>query len=168
MWRVAIEQKDAGAFHKRERKRNWKKIFKALFVNPGFVPGIEDIIHLPGARVSQTLVGHVSDFPRVAEPIRRRAAMIFPIQPPLTERDDKAATVIIAVVYGGPMARESVQARSRIYRARLFSSFFFSPLLSSSLASRFYFSPLPPCHDFSAELENIFAAAEIAPEATSP
>jgi len=86
--------------------------------------------------------------------------MIFPIQSPLTERDDKAATVIIAVVYGAPMAAESV--RARISSARLFL-LSFSLILPSRVAFLFF-----PCLDFSAELENIFAAPQIVPEATSP
>lgn len=66
--------------------------------------------------------------------------MIFPIQPPLTERDDKAATVIIAVVYGGPMAQEG--AGWLVYRARLF-------LLC--------LAPLPPFTRFSSSLAFLFS-----------
>lgn len=61
--------------------------------------------------------------------------MIFPIQPPLTERDDKAATVIIAVVYGARWPPKC--AGSVIYRSPLFSSF--PPPFSLHCRSRFYF-----------------------------
>lgn len=87
--------------------------------------------------------------------------MIFPIQSPLTERDDKAATVIIAVVYGAPITPESVRARSYISsNSRLFP-LSFSLIFSSRVAFLFFLR-----FDFFAELENIFAASQIAPEAT--
>jgi len=43
--------------------------------------------------------------------------MIFPIQPPLTERDDKAAALIIAVVYGMPPMRSPMRS-PRAHRER--------------------------------------------------
>lgn len=90
----------------------------------------------PDAGVSQTLVGHVPDFASVVERFDG-AAMIFPIQPPLMERDDKAATVIIAVVYGAPTV-PSVCGLSFVYRARLF----FPPLSRPSLFLPAFISPL--------------------------
>lgn len=111
----------------------------------------------PDARVSQTLVGHVLDFASVVERFDVGAAMIFPIQPPLMERDDKAATVIIAVVYGAPTV-PSVCRLSFVYRARAL----FSPLLSflpfPFRCSRFYFSPVST---FARANENIFVVSQI-------
>lgn len=94
----------------------------------------------PDAGVSQTLVGHVPDFASVVERFDG-AAMIFPIQPPLMERDDKAATVIIAVVYGAPTV-PSVCGLSFVYRARLF---FFLLFLVPLSATPLLFLP---CLDF--------------------
>lgn len=108
----------------------------------------------PDAGVSQTLVGHVPDFASVVERFDG-AAMIFPIQPPLMERDDKAATVIIAVVYGAPTV-PSVCGLSFVYRARLF--FFPSSFSSLSLPPRFYFSPVST---FARANENIFVVSQI-------
>ena len=88
------------------------------------------------------------------------AAMIFPIQPPLTERDDKAATVIIAVVYGARWPPKC--ASSVIYRSPL--TFF---LFSSIAAHIFIFSLSRLCRRYSAS-ENIFVVPQIASEATSP
>lgn len=151
-----------------------KRIFKGLFVN---VPGIEDTFF--SARESlKTLVGHVSDFASVVERFDGGwgggAAMIFPIQPPLTERDDKAATVIIAVVYRARWPRVCGHGRiselsplsplfltffSRRRRSRFFFFFFFPPPPSPSLSR---------LRRRSGASENIFVVPQIAPEATSP
>lgn len=87
--------------------------------------------------------------------------MIFPIQPPLTERDDKAATVIIAVVYDNP---ERTRARARAASQSYIELTFFLFLLSHS---RFYFPSSARLHPPSpsarsprgiATSENIFVA----------
>lgn len=89
--------------------------------------------------------------------------MIFPIQPPLTERDDKAATVIIAVVYG---ARWPRVADSVVYRSSPFSSLLLH-LFPSSPLDVFIF-PLSRLRRRARASENIFVVPQIAPEATSP
>lgn len=108
------------------------------------------------ARVSQTLVGHVPDFAIVVERFDDGAAMIFPIQPPLMERDDKAATVIIAVVYGARRCRVCARA-SFVYRARLFFPLLLLlPLPLNALPFLFL-----PCLDFARANENIFVVSQI-------
>lgn len=102
--------------------------------------------------------------------------MIFPIQLPLTERDDKAATVIIAVVYGGPMAQEGARFCSYI-SSLLFPSLScaLSRSLLLTLPRRVFILPLlvvdsllfPERAESRSQRENIFAVARIVPEATS-
>lgn len=107
----------------------------------------------PDAGVSQTLVGHVPDFASVVERFDG-VAMIFPIQPPLMERDDKAATVIIAVVYDAPTV-PSVCGLSFVYRAPVFFPPFSRPSLS---LFGLYFSPVST---FARANENIFVVSQI-------
>lgn len=85
-------------------RRIGRRIFKGLFVN---ALRIEDAIYFSRRESLSNARRARPGFLRIVERFDG-AAMIFPIQPPLMERDDKAATVIIAVVYGARRFRVCV------------------------------------------------------------
>lgn len=140
-------------------RRIGRRIFKGLFVN---APRIEDAIYFSRRESLSNARRARPGFLRIVERFDG-AAMIFPIQPPLMERDDKAATVIIAVVYGARRFRVCVWVWVCVcmyvcVAGSCIELFSLSPSPSFSHCSSFLFLP---CLDFAGANENIFVVSQI-------